>query len=246
MIFTSATELIQAALESIGVVDPEETMDATSGSTGLRALNLLLDEYSIDRGKIYIRAEDGPFTLVVGTGTYLIGAGQTWDTVLPVSIDHAFLRDTSTSRDIPLRVNMTQAERNADPDKSIVSQPAALRFSGGIDPGSITFDSLPDKAYGLYLFSMKPFTKLTEISTQLAVPDGYEAMIVNDLAIRLCTIHQVPVPPVVANIAAKMNRMVDNKNLELPPTWQDVTQPRTMNWGRGGGSGYSTGNRYNQ
>lgn len=239
MIFTSATEMIQAALEAIGVVDPEEPMGTSNGSSGLRALNLLLDEYSIDRGKVYIRSED-TFTLVVGTGTYLIGAGQTWATVLPVAIEQAFLREPSTNRDIPLRVTMTQAERNADADKSATGCPTSLRFSGGLDPGSVTFDYLPDKAYSLYLFSHKPFTKLTEISTQLVVPDGYEAAITNALAIRLCPIHQVPVPDMVAMVAAKMEKMIDNRNLELPPTWEDVSQPRTMNWSRGGGSAVNT------
>jgi len=237
MIFTSATEMIQAALESIGVVDPEEPLDPGKGSSGLRTLNLLLDEYSLDRGKVFIRTED-TFALVVGTGTYLIGVGQTWNTILPVMVEQVFLRDSGTGQDIPIRVNMTQAERNSDPLKSTQNVPTALYFSGGIDPGSIIFDYLPNKAYELHLFSHKPFAKLTEISTQLVVPDGYESAITNALAIRLCAIHQVQVPAVVANVAAKMEKMIDNRNLELPPTWQDITQPRTMNWGRGGGSGY--------
>ena len=65
MIFTAASELIQAALEAIEAQDPGEAMTPQDAATGLRELNLLLDEYSLDRGKMFIRTED-LFTLVVG------------------------------------------------------------------------------------------------------------------------------------------------------------------------------------
>lgn len=243
-IFATASEMIQAAVEVIGVQDPAETMDAGVANTGLRTLNLLLDEYSLDRGKIYIRTEDTK-TLVIGTGSYTIGQNGVTDinTALPIKIEQAFLRDTTLGLNYPLRVTMTQAEFNARPLDDQQTLPGNLYFQGGIDPGSVSFDYLPDKAYELHLFSHKPFTKLTDINTQLIVPDGYEAAITNALSIRLCPIFERAVPDVVARVAAKMEQMIDNRNLETPPTWEDRSQPATMDWGRGG-QGNTNGNIY--
>jgi hypothetical protein len=232
-IFTAASEMIQAALELIEVQDPAETMDAGQASTGLRALNLLLDEWSVDRGKVYIRTED-TFTLVVGIGSYAIGTGQTWNTVLPVKIEQAYLVDTGLTPYInkPLRVNMTQAEYNSRPIDTIQSIPSAIYFQGGTDPGTVYFDYLPGSAYDFHMFSHKPFTKLTDVNTALVMPDGYEAAAVPALAIRLCPIYGKQPSQVLIALATKTENALDAKNLEPPPTWQDRSQPKTMSWSR--------------
>ncbi len=236
MIFTAASELIQASLEMIGVQDPAEVMEAGPAATGLRTLNLLLDALSIDRGKIYIRTENIK-VLTIGTEKYTIGAAGDIPTVTPITIEQAYLRETTLSIDYPLRVTMTQAERNALPLKNIQTIPENLYFTGGTDPGTIYFDYLPDKAYELHLFSVKPFTKLTAITDALSVPDGYEAFITAALGVWLCLPFSVPIPQTLAAIAKQIENMIDSKNLELPPTWEDKSQPGTMNWSRSSDSG---------
>ena len=239
MIFTTAGEMIQAALELLGAVDPDETLGNAEASKALKFLNLLLDAWSADRGKIFIRTEDTK-VLTVGDGNYTIGAAADIDTVTPVKIEQAFLRD-SNGNDSPLRVNMTQAEYNALTVKGQTNIPGAIYFTGGTDPATIYFDYAPDQAYTLYLFSHKPLTKITDINTQVVVPDGYEAALTHVLALWLASPFQVPVPEIVARTAARLEQTIDGKSLELPPAWQNYTEPETMNWSRGGSSSLPNG-----
>jgi hypothetical protein len=232
----TVAEMIQNALEAITVHDPGEALNAEDGGTGLRVLNLLFDELSLDRGKIFQLTEE-TFVLVAGTGIYSIGPGMTWNTVVPTDIIQAFLRDTSVTPnyDWPLRVNVTQAEYNAIPYKSMSNRPFGIFYApGSAVSRAVYFDYLPDLAYDLHLFSLKPFTAIGAITDSLSMPPGYQAYLTAALAVRLAPLYKKQVPAVFAAIEAKMERSIDAQNASTPPTWQDKSVPRLMNWSRGG------------
>lgn len=233
----TVAEMIQDALENLGVHDPGETLSPEEGNTGLRKLNLLLDSMSIDKGKIFMLTEE-TFVLVSGTGSYSVGPGMTWNTVLPTDIVQAFLRDTTVTPnyDIPLRVNMTQAEYNAIPYKDTAGRPNAILYAPGTGSvRTVYFDYLPDKAYSFLMFSIKPLTAIGAITDGLLLPPGYQAFLTAALTIALSSPFSRAVPAAVVAEYNRLEHMIDAQNGSTPPTWQDMTQPPTMNWGRGGG-----------
>lgn len=175
--------VIADAMVRAKIIDPGEAISSAEAEQNRGRLNDMLDAWSVKRLAVYVRTED-THTLTAGTGSYTIGSGATIDTVRPIKIEQAYLRNTTTNQDFPLQV-IIQAEYNAAPIKNQTARPEYLYYHPAVATGTIYFEYLPDLAYALHIFSWKPFTSFADLSTEYNFPPGYSAAIKANLAVKL-------------------------------------------------------------
>lgn len=215
--YTTVSELILTALKLMGIEEAGETSTADDLNDGLIYLNLLLDEWGIDRSKIFVRQED-IYTLTVGQGLYTMGPGGDIDTLTPVKIEQGFLRDTDIDPDLDyfLDVTMQQEQYNEMPIKTIQTIPTRLFSLKTWPTWSLYLDYLPNKAYEMHLFSAKQFTKIPDIQTALDMPEGYEAALTYGLAVVFAPAFGKEAPRTVIAKAEMLSKAISAKNYEIP------------------------------
>lgn len=163
----TAQDIIEAAFRLCGISIP------TSGqlNDGLESLNEMVALWSAERLMIPNLVEE-PFTLVVGTAVYTIGASGTFNTVRPMKIESSYLRDASNI-DTLVDSTMSLNEYNRISDKTIRVRPSRLYYAPEFPLGKIHFDAPPDAAYTFRLFSWKPLSDLATLATSVSLPAEY-------------------------------------------------------------------------
>ena len=187
IVFATPAELISKALKDIGVVGFGSSATAHELEDGLQSLNLMLDEWGVLRENISVRKEES-FPLVVNQSIYYIGVGASnFNTTRPIKIEDAFIRD-SAGTDSSIDCSMSEDSYNSISIKNLRGTPSRLFYKPDYPFGIIKFDYAPSIAGTLYIFSWKPFAKITDPAdqTQLSFPDGFEAAITYNLSKRLC------------------------------------------------------------
>ena len=221
-VFTSPSDLITKALKKAQIVGFGRNPTSDEILDGMQSLNVLLDELSVVRQNVSVRTSES-FPLVIGQNIYGIGIDSNdFDTVRPIRIEQAFLRD-STNTDYSLDATMLEGEYSELPIKNDTSRPTRLFYKQDWTQGIITFDYLPDQAYTLFISSWKPFSKINDPGdeTQLSYPDGYESMLVYNLA------------DVIRSESGKpVDAFVHNKAMETLSNVQAAygEQPKVMDW----------------
>jgi hypothetical protein len=238
IVFANPADLITKALEIASIVGFGRTATSEELLSGMRTLNVMLDEWGTLRNMINVRKSED-FPLIAGQNVYGIGdSSNDFDTVRPIRIEQAFLRDADGT-DYPLDVTMLEEEYSAIPIKNTTSRPAQLFYKPDWPLGEITLDYLPDKAYQLFLKEWKPFAKITDPAdgTQLGLPDGYESCMMWNLADMLFSlvkgngvnsfIHQKAMQT-MASLSAAYNEAPFAVNWDIPFAGQRGFNPRSL------------------
>lgn len=173
----TAGDLITSAFLKIGVDAPTANQTASA----LTSLNNMVSSWGGDLMAPSLTREN--FTLTAGDAEYTIGSGGDFDTVRPIRIESAFLRDTD-SYDWPLSV-MAAKDVNAVTYKATEAKPDGFYFIPEVTLAKIIFECEPDIAYGFYIESWKNFTEFTDTTTTVTLPNEYKEAIVYNLAISL-------------------------------------------------------------
>jgi hypothetical protein len=142
----------------------------------------MMDSFSIDNLMIYQILEEN-FPLVVGTASYTIGTGGTFNTTRPVKITNAFIRDTS-SNDYPVQI-IDNLAYDSIPLKTVTSRSQYLYYDASYPLAYIRLMYVPAYAETLYINSWKQLQQFADGTTVLSLPPGYERMIAYNLAIEL-------------------------------------------------------------
>jgi len=173
----TAGDLITAAFLKVGVGSPTANQTASA----LISLNNMVSSWGGEQLVTAVTREN--FTLTAGDAEYTIGLGGDFDTVRPIRIESAFLRDTE-DYDWPLEV-VSAKDVNAVTYKATEAKPGKLYFVPEVTLAKIIFDCEPDIAYVLYLESWKNFTEFTDTTTTVTLPNEYKEAIIYNLAVSL-------------------------------------------------------------
>ena len=143
------TVVLSPALAQVGKRNPSTAHKATA----LAKLNSMIGSLSAD-GWIapFITRESD--TLVVGTGSYTIGSAGDFNTVRPLEIKNAYLRD-SNNIDYPLDVLMSLSEYNDITDKTTSGRPTRICYLKEYPLGKILTNYLPAEADTIFIESVK-------------------------------------------------------------------------------------------
>lgn len=198
-----AQDMIKKALQKAGVIAKSETPAADEYQDGLDMLNMMLALWSAQNLIIFATVEEN-HALVAGTSLYTIGTGQTINTVKPIRIVGAKVRD-SNNVDTGVTV-VTKEIFDSFSDAAIATgRPEFLYFEPGlvqqaVRAGAVNVYPAPDEVYTLYFDSYKPLTEFATINTAVTFDPIYYEAIVYNLVLRLWREYREDGQPIPADL----------------------------------------------
>lgn len=229
-----ASDLIQNALEEMGVYAPGETVSTVDLARALDVLNRMLDTWSNMPLACYEVQEQSKL-LTIGQASYTIGSGGDINVVRPLKLlkgpGACYILDSSNNR---YDVNVVERDvwNSQITETNVSSQiPNTLFFDPAFPLGIINLWPSPLAAYTLYFDSMLPFTRFALASTAVSLPPGYEDAIIHNLAVRLWPFFKArgePVDQLILDLAKEGLAVVKRTNIrEVIATYDDeiVSQP---------------------
>jgi hypothetical protein len=205
----TALEMIKASLRLIGVVSADETIDAGTAANAKQVWNMMLGLWG-NEGLMIYAVVDSAYDLQIGVGSYTIGPGGVFSGVRPISIDSAFVRDSSN--DLPIAL-IGEDEYFSISSKAATSvYPTHLYYKADYPEGVIYVYPIPSIINPLHLIYRKAFTEVSELSDALSLPPGYEMALRYNLAVELAPEFGVTVPALVFNRAMKAKALLKTTN----------------------------------
>lgn len=225
---TTALDLITGAAKLIGVLFKSETMSDDEAADGLVSLNDMLGSWSNNGLVIISRAwESFPIS---GASSYLIGPGQTLNTVRPVVIRSAYIR--SGSIDYPME-QITDEQYQTITLKSTSSPfPDFFNYDNAYPYGTIRFYPQLSPSGELHLLSEKPLTSIASLATTVDLPAGWNKAIRYSLAVEMAPEYGVSVSEEVArgamnSLAAIELAVAKNRPMKFLP--KTIGKPNIYN-----------------
>lgn len=180
-------QLIDGALRKNGVLIQGESATTTQDTEAIFALNLLLKQL-FTLGMPFYREYTHTITpLVAGTNTYNISP----DVISPLgsvyNVYEAFLRNTSTQIDIPLKV-ISREEYYSLTDKTQQGVPVQVAISkDGLQAYLyLTPDSVTASSSEVLLYGYKQNDTIITASDTLAMPQEWYKAVLYGLSVDLC------------------------------------------------------------
>jgi hypothetical protein len=204
----TVTQAITRAFELLGILevtDPQLTR-------GMSTLNIMLGSWE---ELLHYPTED-TLTLTVGTESYSIGSGGDMDTVRPIRLISAFIRD-SAGDDHKVDVDMSKIDYDEIVNKDAPGRPTKLYYLPTYPLGYVYFNFAPDAAETFYLYSIKPFTAYTSVDDNLTQPIEYEKAIIYNLAIDLAPGNHLIPDQYVVEQAVLFLDIIGMRNATPPP-----------------------------
>ena len=179
----TAQEIIEASFQELGILVSGGFLSTDDLTWALGKLNRMLNSFSADGLNLHYRVEES-FPLVSGTPSYTIGSGATFDTIRPITIEQAWIRDSDY--DYPMGVRPA-AEYWDLSEKTTENRPLKLYYDPTYPNGTIYLYFTPDSAYTMHIVSQKPLITYASANTEVVLPGEYEDALVLNLAIRMAS-----------------------------------------------------------
>jgi hypothetical protein len=192
---TTANDITDAAYRKIGLSSPTDPEDTNA----LIALNNMISGWGTEFIVPVVTRES--LDLVSGTAEYTIGSGGDLDTVVPMSIENAYLTD-SDNYSYGLRP-MAAKDYNAISSKTMEGRPTRFYFVPSATLAKVIFNKEANAVYTVYFEFWKNFTEFAAITTDLTLPNQYKEPLVDNLAIRLAEDKSIALPQTVLIRAEK-------------------------------------------
>ncbi len=181
----TALDLVKRSMRLMRTLAPDQNPTTQEATDGLNVLNSMLDSWSTERLMIY-QIQQGSYSWASGNANRTIGVGGNFNTTRPTKISEEgnFFRDGSTSIDYPL---FWLGDRDSYDrillKSSTSSYPQWLFADMGYPLITLYVWPVPTQTLTLYLNSWKPLQNFTTLTTDMALPPGYQRAIEYNLAI---------------------------------------------------------------
>ena len=207
---TTALTLITDAMAQANLTEAGQSLPAEEAQTGLRALNRLMGKWS--QMRLLIPALTQYSVPLTGAGSYTIGPTGAVVGLRPIKALSVTATDTAgTEYEVRLR---TQDQWDAIALKDITGgPPLEVWYQPLIGNGRLwVYPKSTD--YTLQLDALSLLASFPSLTTDLTLPEGYEAAIVPTLADELCSTYGVQTPGDVLRRAAGAVRALKRTNAE--------------------------------
>ena len=211
---STVLDSIKRSLRLLGVKASGENLSSEEANDAFEALNAMIDGFNNQSLMIH-NLETVTATLSAGTGSYTIGPGGTIDTVRPQRIENAYCFEYLSDNDWPMEIiNNEQYSRIWD--KAIeTTYPCFLYYESSYPLGTIKVYPVPSAATVLNMQVWNQLTAFASTASTIALPPGYEDLIVYNLAVRIAPEYGVEPSPTVQSIARDSItrvKILNNKN----------------------------------
>ena len=213
---TTAQDMIQDALEMLGVYGPGDTMSTADANRGLSVLNDMLDSWSNESLACYAWLQQN-FSLVVNKSAYTIGPNGDINSTRPLRISDAagsaYLLDTNNNK-YPMDV-LDQLAWNLRTTAAVNSNlPDTLFYDPQFPLGVINIWPTPNMTYTCYFYSLLQLAEFSSLTSKLSLPPGYKRAITTNLAIDLKPYFtDANLDPIIAMRAAEYKGNVKRTNM---------------------------------
>lgn len=195
----TAQTVIDRALRLLGAIASGESPTTAESNDALVALNHMIESWQTQKLSVYTFV-DTAFTTSVGDNSYTVGpTGNFALTPRPSKLENIFLRKSNI--DYPIQL-VAQDRWFAIPDKTTTSDvPTFAYYEPSMTTGTLLLWPVPSAAGSLHIVTWVAVTTLAALATSLAFPQGYERALAYNLAVDLSAEYQLPLPPIVQQIA---------------------------------------------
>ncbi len=138
---TSRDSLIAGALRIAGATAQGETPTATQVTEAAEALNMFVKALQADGMPLWAIKKYA--VTLTATADYTVGVGATVNTPKPLKVIQAFLHNTTTEIDIPMRI-LTRQEYEQLGNKTSTGQPIQLFYEPLLTTGVLHLFPVPD------------------------------------------------------------------------------------------------------
>lgn len=211
---TTANDLITRAFRRGRVIGKDQVPAADEAADALSELNDLLDTWWIDKVMVFhILVEQ--FAFVAGQQSYTMGTGGNFNTTRPAKVVPGS-RYTLSGVDRQLALLTERKQWDEIPYKALQAPPQVLFVDEGYPLATLYFYPAPDQAYAVYINSLARLQNIASLVTAIALPPGFNSLIVNGLAIALCPEYGLEAPPSVVRQFNRTYRLLSLMNYEMP------------------------------
>lgn len=187
-------EIIEGALRLAGVIAEGSTPDTDKVTAAAQALNMLVKALQVDGMPLWA-IKEYELTLIDSTKTYSIGIGETINIPKPLKVIQAYLKNSSSNIDIPLRI-ITREEYNRLGNKLSEGVPALIWYDPQRDKGILSIYPVPgtteSSTYTLVLVYQRPFEDFDSATDNPDFPQEWYEAIKYGLAVRMAGEYGVP------------------------------------------------------
>lgn len=208
----TAGQVILMAMKSLGIVPSGEDATTEEYADGLLYLQMMLRAWALERLIVFTSTKES-LVLTAGTSSYTWGVGGALNSERPNKVLSADLTDSDNKTSLVDVVSEKNFESIVD--KTIQQRPNTVHVQMTYPLATIKTYPVPDAAYTLNMYSVKPFTEassFSSVSDTLLLPSGYQEPVVNNLAVRLSPVFGKAVPQVVAILAADGYKKITKNN----------------------------------
>lgn len=175
-------DIVKQALQKILCEEDTNQFSATQITHALTAANLMLESWSLERLKQY-KMTLASFSTANATASYVIGTGQTWNTLQPIEIENAYVRVSNEDYFVePVRRREYMQIRN----KSKAGRPEKLFFERGETNGTVYLWPVPTAVESIWLDMRRVIASYSLATDVVTLPRGYERALIWNLALELC------------------------------------------------------------
>lgn len=212
----TAQDIIFRSLCLLGIYAPNETMDASDSSLGLSVLNSMMDSWSNESLFCYA-IQEYSFPLVVGQQQYTIGPGGDVNTNRPIKIldgpGVCYIQD-GNQNNYPVYVVPQDRWNQIGLRTTTSNLPDTLFYDPQYPLGIINIFPVPLDSYTVFFDANITLSEFSNLIQSLALPPGYEAAIIHNLAIWMKPYFKdAQIDPIIIELASQTKAAVKRSNL---------------------------------
>lgn len=208
---TTARDIITRSMRLIKAIGDGEEVTASEGADGLAALNAMLDSWWTQRLAVfYERGEN--FTWPAAATTRTMGSGGQFSTTRPMRITQAWNRESGVDHPISL---FTAEQYRRIPDKSTQSTLIESIYPEyGAALATLYAYPVPSANIDVHLVSWGQLQSFASLTTDVALPPGYERAMAYNLAAEIADEFERDVPRNVLRIATTSLYSIKRVNVQ--------------------------------
>jgi hypothetical protein len=211
-------DLLTAAYQEISVLAEGETLSAAAASDALNMLNRMIDQWKAENLQIYAVTRTTA-TLTASQASFTVGASGNINIARPVFIEKVNFIDTATDPDHEYQLPqlLTEAEWAGISQKALTSTyPQCAYYSPTYPTGTLYPWPIPTSSTLQWaVYHWAAVAAYSDLSDSVALPPGYEELIVTQMATRLAASNGRAVDPDLRHRASQAKQIVQRANFRM-------------------------------
>lgn len=213
---TTPVELINLALKQAGVLGVGQTAAAEDIADSFKLLNMMMAQWSVKRNVVHQIIDAA--CVATGAQSYTVGLGGNFNIARPSKLVGVYARQLNPQAlqvdfQVDLLQSMTEYARISL--KQMNSMPVCAYYDPQYPLGVLRIWPIPNSTYEMHILALVPLGQFATAYDDIVLPAEYEEAIMYNLAGRLCSFYQIPIPQGVVQLAAAALQTVRMANIQV-------------------------------